>query len=180
MWGMKAMFLYLLNYPVHVIPWYLNASHYFDEIKTLFFFFFLVCVCVCCWDCNHNAHLNKHQLTLWPSIQGRCRAAIFNCILKQILLTSLDPIFSYVKWKRIGQQKKCIHGKPMADACEERITKNLIKMMQSQMWILQKLTSKDSNPNMHDHIVICMSMWINPYHQKTRFHPINYMKLNQA
>lgn len=130
MWGMKAMFLYLLNYPVHVIPWYLNASHYFDEIKTLFFFF-LVCVCVCCWDSNQNAHLNKHQLTLWPSIQGRCRAAIFNCILKQILLTSLDPIFSYVKWKRIGQQKKRIHGKPMVDACEERMTKNLIKMMQS-------------------------------------------------
>ena len=41
------MFLYLLNYPVHVIPWYLNASHYFDEIKTLFFFFFFWCVYVC-------------------------------------------------------------------------------------------------------------------------------------
>lgn len=133
--GHVSLLIKLPCWPVHVIPWYLNAYHYFDEIETQFFFF-LVCVCVCCWGCNQNAHLNKHQITLWPSIQERCRAAIFDCILKQILLTSLDPIFSYVKWKRIGQQKKCIHGKPMAVHVRKGWPKIWLRWCNHMMWIL--------------------------------------------
>lgn len=129
--GHVSLLIKLPCWPVHVIPWYLNAYHYFDEIETQFFFFFSgVCMCVLL-RLQSKCSLEQASNNLMTFNSGEMQGSNLRLYLK--------ANFAYFPWSNIflckvekDRTTKEMHSrKANGSACEERMTKNLIKMMQS-------------------------------------------------